>query len=139
MDKQGYNCRFITGDQSRRTMANRKAQNNLAPWILMIGGSLIILAVVIWQTIEVLTPVETSAEPVNSASNAFIPYPDVERISLTDAKTAYDNGSALFIDVRDAEYYDAQHIRGALNIPYSQLETRMEELDPNQPIITYCT
>jgi len=120
-------------------MAIRKTQSNLAPWILMIGGSLIILAVVIWQTIEALTPVETSADPVNSASNSFIPYPDVERISLTDAKTAFDNGSALFIDVRDAEYYDAHHIPGALNIPYSQLETRMEELDPTQPVITYCT
>lgn len=120
-------------------MANRKSQNNLAPLILMIGGSLIILAVVIWQTIEVLTPMETSAEPVNSPSNSYIPYPDVERISLTDAKTAFDNGSALFIDVRDTEYYDARHIRGALNIPYSELETRMKELDPNQLIITYCT
>ncbi|MHB0923394.1 MAG: rhodanese-like domain-containing protein [Bellilinea sp.] len=120
-------------------MANRKSRKNLAPWILMIGGSLIILTVVIWQTTKVLTPVETSTAPVNSPSNSYIPYPDVERISLMDAKTAFDNGAALFIDVRDPEYYDVLHISGALNIPYSQLETRMKELAVNQHIITYCT
>jgi len=120
-------------------MANRKTQNNLAPWILMIAGSLIILGVVIWQTIKVLTPVESSAESVNSPSNSYIPYPDVERISLSDAKSAFDNGSALFIDIRDAEYYDSHHITGALNIPYSQLESRLKEFDPEQHIITYCT
>lgn len=120
-------------------MANRNNQNSLAPWLLIGLGSFIILLVVIWQTLKILTPVEPTPEPVNSPSNSYLPYPDINRISLADAKKAYDSGTAVIIDVRDSEYYDALHIAGALNIPYSQLETRLSEFDPDQHIITYCT
>ena len=63
----------------------------------------------------------------------------VERISLEDAKAAYDAGTAVFLDVRDAQSYAEAHIPGALNIPVNNLPQRLNELDPADHIVIYCT
>lgn len=63
----------------------------------------------------------------------------VERITLEESKAAFDNDSALFLDVRSEAAYEASHIPGAVSIPLQFLEPRIEELDPEQWIITYCT
>lgn len=120
-------------------MVKQKTRNELGPWIMMGLGSLIILGVVIWKTIDVVEGMQQAPTPINSSSNSYLPFPDVSRISLEDAKDAYDDGTAIFIDVRDPEYYEAGHIAGAINIPYSQVEARVKELDPNQHLILYCT
>ena len=64
---------------------------------------------------------------------------EAQRITLEDSKTAFDSGEALFLDVRSASSYGTSHIPNAVSIPLSQLEGRIDELDPNQWIITYCT
>jgi 3-mercaptopyruvate sulfurtransferase SseA len=66
-------------------------------------------------------------------------YPEVARISLDDAKKAFDDNSAVFVDVRSATSFAESHIPGAVNIPLSDINTRSGELDPNEWIITYCT
>jgi hypothetical protein len=70
--------------------------------------------------------------PIESAS-------DVPRVSLADAKTAYDRGSAVFVDVRREDSFLESHIPGALSIPLVQIPQRISELDPESWIITYCT
>jgi 3-mercaptopyruvate sulfurtransferase SseA len=67
------------------------------------------------------------------------PYLEVPRVTLEEAKTAFDSGAAVFVDVRSAASYEASHIPGALSIPLGELESRINELDPDQWIITYCT
>lgn len=67
------------------------------------------------------------------------PYLQVPRVSLQDAKAAFDAGSATFVDVRVPEAYKYQHIPGALNIPVAEMEGRLRELDKAEWIITYCT
>jgi hypothetical protein len=66
------------------------------------------------------------------------PLPHIQRVSLEDAKAAFDNDEALFLDVRGLASYEQSHIQGALSIPLMDLELRMDELDPKQWIITYC-
>jgi hypothetical protein len=63
----------------------------------------------------------------------------VARISLEEAKAAFDSGEAVFVDVRDALAYQENHIPGAVSIPLAELEARLGELDPDDWIITYCT
>jgi len=46
---------------------------------------------------------------------------------------------SLVINVLDKQYYDDCHIKGSINIPLDQLESRAKELDKNQTIIVYCT
>jgi 3-mercaptopyruvate sulfurtransferase SseA len=65
------------------------------------------------------------------------PLSEVSRVSLADAKAAYDNGSAVFVDVRDSQAYAQGHIPGALSIPLTEIPSRSSELDPSDWIITY--
>ena len=120
-------------------MASRKqAKAPSSPIILMILGSVIILAVVIWQTSRVLDAVAPAIAPT-SADAGFIPYSDIERISLEDAKKAYDAGTVVILDIRDADSYAYSHITGAINIDLEVLESRLVELNRSDHIITYCT
>jgi len=120
-------------------MAKNKTRTNPAPWLMMGLGSLLILGAVIWATLNVLAePVQPTAS-AESYSNANPPYPGVERISLEAAKLAYDEGTAIFVDVRDPEYYEPGHVTGALNIPYGEVESYLSGLDPNRQYILYCT
>lgn len=108
------------------------------PLLLAIGGGVLLIITAILVAGGNNPPaagIPTTAPDIQ----ADIPYPEVERVSLTDAKAALDSGSTAFIDVRGDEVYAISHVRGALSIPLGELETRLGELDPEQRIITYCT
>ncbi len=99
--------------------------------VMGIGLALIGAAVLFGRALR--APSETPQAPT-PAVQAEMP-----RVSLADAKAAYDQGAAVFLDVRFADDYTASHILGALSIPLADLETRLSELDPSDWIITYCT
>jgi predicted sulfurtransferase len=65
----------------------------------------------------------------------------VPRVTVQDAKAAFDNGEAIIVDVRGQAAYDARHIAGALFIPLGAFETDIASVDlpKDQWIITYCT
>lgn len=67
-----------------------------------------------------------------------LPFPEVRRVSLGDAKAAFDLGQAMFLDVRSVPYYRRGHVPGAVNIPLAELPSRWEELSGSEWIITYC-
>ena len=71
--------------------------------------------------------------------NQDIPYSHVARVDLSTAKSAFDAGEAVFVDVRDQVYYDNGHIPGAKSIPLSEFESRFSELNQSDWIILYCT
>jgi len=119
-------------------MARKNVKASSTPILLMIIGSMIILGVVIWQTTRALDAITPTTAPT-SAGSGFIPYPDIERISLEDAKKAYDAGTVVILDIRDADSYAYSHIVGAINIDVDVLESRLSELNRSDHIITYCT
>jgi hypothetical protein len=115
----------------------KKRKPGKFPFLFVAGGVLLLLAAVLiftqngaGQTI-----------PQTPVSNAQAEQTDTEiaRVPLAEAKSALDAGSAVFLDVRDAESYASSHITGSLNIPVWELETRLTELNPNQRVFTYCT
>lgn len=65
--------------------------------------------------------------------------PDAARISLAEAKKAYDQGNALFVDVRSPETFASEHVRGSLNIMIGDLEANKAKLPSNKKIIVYCS
>jgi 3-mercaptopyruvate sulfurtransferase SseA len=101
--------------------------------ILMIGLGLIIIISTV-----VLVILNNQPKPPESAQTS-IPYPEIQRISISVAKKAYDNGEAVFLDVREADLFASMHIHGSINIPLEILSANLPALDPNQAIITYCT
>jgi rhodanese-related sulfurtransferase len=63
-------------------------------------------------------------------------------ISLEDARTLHESGTAVFLDARPEAWYEMEHIEGALNIPAEQVETLystvLADVARDTPIITYC-
>jgi 3-mercaptopyruvate sulfurtransferase SseA len=106
-------------------------RRRIFPWII-IGGGLLLLIAGLWSVYfnqpntSVVTPTPASAS-------------QVQRVALADAKAAFDDGRAVFLDVRDSGSYASGHIPGALSIPTSELPDRLAELDKKSWIIPYCT
>jgi 3-mercaptopyruvate sulfurtransferase SseA len=114
-------------------------RHSIFPLLMMVAGVFLILGAIAWFIS--FAPVDASRVSSSAASGSLpvIPFPEVKRISLADAKAAYDLGNAVFIDVRGEPYYSQGHIPGALSISEDELEARLGELDSSAWIITYCT
>lgn len=61
------------------------------------------------------------------------------RISLADAKKAFDAGEALFVDTRAESAFNVEHIKGAVNIPAEGFQKRAGEVPTGKKIIAYCS
>ena len=112
---------------------SRQKKNNFVPLVTLVGGGLLLIVAAF------MLANQTPAAPTPEAAFVEEIYPEIARVSIDEAKAALDSGSAVFVDVRSAEAYQASHISGAVNIPSEELETRLSELDKAQWIITYCT
>ncbi|MFC9993709.1 ArsR/SmtB family transcription factor [Nocardia sp. NPDC127526] len=49
-----------------------------------------------------------------------------------------DAGEITLIDVRPREEFDAGHIPGAINVPLTELSTRLADLPADREIVAYC-
>jgi 3-mercaptopyruvate sulfurtransferase SseA len=112
-------------------------------WILLGLIALIAIGVglIAWPSIVPMTAAPTPLPIVPTApqQSAQVPYPDVPRVTVGDARSAYESKQAVIVDVRSTGQYDQSHIAGALSIPLSELTSRLNELNKDQWIITYCT
>jgi len=68
-----------------------------------------------------------------------IPNEEVPRITLEEAKKAYDAGDAYIIDARPADAYKVEHIKGAVNYTSGTIEGHYKDLPKNKKIIVYCS
>jgi 3-mercaptopyruvate sulfurtransferase SseA len=116
-------------------MPKRKNTKPPFPIFLFIGGGIALIAAAFLLISQNNSATPAPAEPIAEE----IPYPEIARASLEEAKAALDLGAAILVDVRSAEAFASQHIAGAVNIPTAELESRLGELDPNAWIIPYCT
>jgi 3-mercaptopyruvate sulfurtransferase SseA len=65
---------------------------------------------------------------------------EVPRIAPRVLKDRLDAGDdILVVDARSAAEYAEQHIPGAISLPLSELEARMDELPRDREIVFYCT
>lgn len=81
-------------------------------------------------------------EPINPPTQATIlTEANVPRVSIEKARVAVESGTAIIVDVRSKQAYDASHVAGAINIQLGEFETNISgiALDKDQWIITYCT
>lgn len=61
-----------------------------------------------------------------------------EAISRTELMSRSRDDLVTVLDVRPAEEYRQGHVPGAVNIPLSELENRLAELDPDREVVAYC-
>ena len=64
---------------------------------------------------------------------------DAPRISLADAKKAFDDKSAVFIDTHTAEQFALEHIPGAVNIQANTIKQNLDKVPKGKKIIAYCS
>jgi hypothetical protein len=97
-------------------------------------------------TISACSPAPQSTvivEPTTNPPSSNLPQTeaDVPRVTVEEAMTALNSGTAVIVDVRSTESFVARHIVGALSIPLTRIEATPDSvtLDKKQWIITYCT
>lgn len=91
-------------------------------------------------------PTITKVEPTKQAASApetddhnHAEEDNVARISLEDAKKAFDAGTAVFVDTRDISSYNFNRIKGAINLPMSEYAAGWQKLPKGKKIIAYCS
>jgi hypothetical protein len=113
-------------------MKSSHTRTKIAPIILMSSGLILLIGVTLFYVLYLpKTSQSKSSKPVLPII--------ITRITLADAKQAYEEKTALFLDVRSSASYSYSHIPNSVNIPLIFLEERLGELDKNQWIIPYCT
>ncbi len=125
----------------RRYRKKSKAKNQQRIAIIAIVSGVVLLLIVGALALND-TPQSapaTVSEIPDYHNEEGIPYPEVPRISVTEAKAQYDAGTVLIVDVRSQGEYDTAHVRNALSLPLADLDARYQELPKDTQIITYCT
>lgn len=62
----------------------------------------------------------------------------MEPVSREDLLQRTRDGLVTVLDVRPPDEFAVGHVPGAVNIPLSELEARLTELDPDHEIVAYC-
>jgi hypothetical protein len=108
--------------------------------LIMVGLGLILMGAAVYY----LTRATRQVTPVPTATAAAVavpdlPYSDIKRTSLEDAKRAFDQKKATFIDARGEPYFSEGHIPGAIPLTQADVPGKVPALDAQTWIITYCT
>ncbi len=109
----------------------KTSRSKIGPILLIAFGLMLIVA-----TLFLLLSIENPGAPI---ADPLIPVDQIVRVNLADSKLAFDNNAAIFLDVRSRTSFEIGRIKGAVNIPLAELETRYSELDSQKWIIPYCT
>ncbi len=64
--------------------------------------------------------------------------PSYINITPEEAHEMVSHGGVVVLDVRTPQEYNSGHISDALLIPLSELESRLDELNPSDHILVYC-
>ena len=105
----------------------------------MMGGILLIIVVILVQIIGSSPKVIIEPTALLNSSLAELTTSEIPRVEVNEAKIAFDQGTAIILDVRSENSYRSGHIKGAINIPEASLNNRIGELKPDHWIIPYCT
>ena len=62
----------------------------------------------------------------------------MEAVSRAELLQRTRDGLVTVLDVRPPDEFAVGHLPGAVNIPLSELEARLAELDPDHEIVAYC-
>ncbi|MCA1558142.1 MAG: rhodanese-like domain-containing protein, partial [Acidobacteria bacterium] len=86
---------------------------------------------------EKRTPSQGNEEA--GTKNEGDPFAAIPRIKVSKLVEAIKEGRAVVVDIRVAEAYDEEHIKGAVSIPLEEVRERgPKELPPDKLIVTYC-
>lgn len=98
-------------------------------------------------TVEDLKDLELSYAPPFSTAKDIVNYAgyvgsnllngDFKQVNVDKVRELVENGSTI-IDVRESYEYEKGHIKGAINIPLSELRSRVKEIPRDKPVYLHC-
>lgn len=98
-------------------------------------------------TVEDLKDLELCYAPPFSTAKDIVNYAgyvgsnllngDYKQVNVDKVRELVENGN-IIIDVREPHEYENGHIKGAKNIPLSQLRERMDEIPKDKPVYLHC-
>ncbi len=98
-------------------------------------------------TIEDLKDLELSYSPMYSTAKDVVNmaalvatnvlYGRFKQVHVSEVRDLYEQG-AFFLDVREKNEFENGQIKGALNVPLSELRERMNEIPKEHPIYVHC-
>ena len=63
---------------------------------------------------------------------------NISFVGISELEKFMNNPQAQFIDLREVQEYNKQHIRGAISIPYEVFSEKLKELSKRKVYILYC-
>jgi len=79
-----------------------------------------------------------SAEVERLVRGYFDDRDSLEPVSRSELMERLRRGDVTVLDVRPEDEFALGHLPGAINIPLSELEARLAELDRQQDVVAYC-
>lgn len=101
--------------------------------IILLALAIITVATVFAGCTQKTNTEQTEATQLNIGTYYQIPQDEAKRIM--DEESDY-----IIVDAREQSEYDEGHIKGAIVIPYTEIEQKAEEMlpDKEQLILVYC-
>lgn len=62
---------------------------------------------------------------------------EYKQVPVTEIRELQENG-AFIIDAREAWEFEEGHIKGAVNIPFSEFRNRLDEIPKDEPVYVHC-
>ena len=66
-----------------------------------------------------------------------LPYPDIPRVSPSEAYQQQQAGTAVLVDVRAEQFYRESRAAGAISVPEDELLAHLDELPADKTLILY--
>jgi hypothetical protein len=63
----------------------------------------------------------------------------IQRIAVEDLRAKMNRNEVTLIDVRDARAFGLKRIPGSINVPFASVESMLDQIPKDKPIVTYCT
>jgi len=106
---------------------------------LVIGSA--VLGVVVNQVSPRGIPLLSTPADADSPATPALPK-GIRSVDLPEARSAFDEHAALFLDARSPEDYAEGHVSGALSLPAYEFDARFPEIadrvEEAQSIVVYC-
>ena len=108
--------------------------------LILVGLGVVLMVFSLFWFLDANQKAKTSQlDDIASQASPRIPFSEIPRVRVGDAKAALELKQAVFIDTRGDPYFSEGHIPGALSITEAELPGRLKEMDSDAWFIPYCT
>ncbi|KOX19683.1 ArsR family transcriptional regulator [Nocardiopsis sp. NRRL B-16309] len=81
---------------------------------------------------------DTHQAEVEAARRAYLDHDGIRLVGRRELLASAAAGTALVLDVRPSQEYEAGHLPGAVSIPLEELAERMAEIPADTEVVAYC-